>query len=175
MGIPLIWRLTMIMISKKLIYKLTLIIVFWNLIILLCVFLINKLNNAFILQMDKVLNFTNQVAYISFYCFLTIFIIFICAGFYRKDWFYIIKSVHLEWAVRNYFQSEIHLKIQVNLTKTDCCIVVQDFDTFEQEKTFNQIESAVRNKITKLLREYTLSAHFEYRNNAYCLEGVKIR
>ena len=51
----------MIMTSKKLIYKLTLVIVFWNLIILLCVVLINKLNNVFILQMDKVLNFMNQV------------------------------------------------------------------------------------------------------------------
>lgn len=174
MGIPLIWRLTMIMILKKLIYKLTLIIVFWNLIILLCVFLINKLNNAFILQMDKVLNFTNQVAYISFYCFLTIFIIFICAGFYRKDWFYIIKSVHFEWAVRNYFQSEIQIKINVNLTKNDCLIVIQDFETFEQEKTFAQIETAIRNKIAKLLRQYTLSSNFEYRDNQYCLEGIKI-
>lgn len=163
------------MILKKLIYKLTLVIVFWNLIILLCVVLTNKLNNVFILQMDKVLNFMNQVSHISFYGLITIFLIFVFIGINKKDWILIIKSVHVEWAVKNYFQSEIHLKIQVNLTKTDCCIVVQDFDTFEQEKTFNQIESAVRNKITKLLREYTLSAHFEYRNNAYCLEGIKIR
>ena len=174
MGIPLIWRLTMIMILKKLIYKLTLIIVFWNLIILLCVVLINKLNNALVLQMDKVLNFMNQVAYISFYCFLTIFILFICAGFYRKDWFYIIKSVHVEWALKNYFQSEIHLKINVNLTKNDCLIVIQDFETFEQEKIFAQIETAIRNKIAKLLRQYTLSSNFEYRDNQYCLEGIKI-
>ena len=165
----------MIMILKKLIYNLTLIIVFWNLIILLCVVLINKLNNALVLQMDKVLNFMNQVAYISFYCFLTIFILFICAGFYRKDWFYIIKSVHVEWALKNYFQSEIHLKINVNLTKNDCLIVIQDFETFEQEKTFAKIETAIRNKIAKLLRQYTLSSNFEYRDNQYCLEGVKIR
>ena len=161
---------------KKLIYKLTLVIVFWNLIILLCVFLINKLNNAFILQMDKILNFTNQVAYISFYCFLTIFILFVCAGFVHKDWFYIIKSVHVEWAVKNYFQSEIQqLKIKVNLTKDDCLIVIQDFEKFEQEKTFAQIETAVRNKIAKLLNSYTLSSNFEYCDNAYRLEGAKIR
>lgn len=165
----------MIMTLKKLIYKLIFVLIFWNFIIFLGLFLIYKLNNALSLQMDKILNFMNQVSHIDFYCLITIFILFICVGFVHRDWFYIIKSVHIEWAVMKYFQSEIHLKIQVNLTKTDCCIVIQDFDTFEQEKTFYQIESAVRNKITKLLREYTLSAHFEYRNNAYCLEGIKIR
>lgn len=165
----------MIMILKKLIYKLTLIIVFWNLIILLCVFLINKLNNAFILQMDKILNFMNQVEYISFYCLITIFLIFAFIGINKKDWILIIKAVHVEWALRHYFQSEIQIKINVNLTKNDCFIVIQDFETFEQEKTFVQIETAIRNKITKLLRQYTLSSNFEYCDNAYRLEGVKIR
>lgn len=165
----------MIMILKKLIYKLTLIIVFWNLIILLCVFLINKLNNAFILQMDKILNFMNQVAYISFYCLITIFLIFAFIGINKKDWILIIKAVHVEWALRHYFQSEIQIKINVNLTKNDCFIVIQDFETFEQEKTFVQIETAIRNKIAKLLRQYTLSSNFEYCDNAYRLEGVKIR
>lgn len=164
----------MIMTSKKLIYKLTLVIVFWNLIILLCVVLINKLNNVFILQMDKVLNFMNQVSHISFYGLITIFLIFVFIGINKKDWILIIKSVHTEWALKNYFQSEIHLKIKVNLTKNDCLIVIQDFETFEQEKTFAQIETAIRNKIAKLLKQYTLSANFEYRDNAYRLEGIKI-
>ena len=175
MVIPLIWLHIIIMTSKKWIYKILLVLIFWNFIIFLGLFLIYKLNNALILQMDKILNFMNQVAYISFYCFLTIFILFICAGFYRKDWFYIIKSVHIEWAVRNYFQSEIHLKIKMNLTKNDCFIVIKDFETFEQEKTFAQIEIAVRNKIAKLLRQYTLSPNFEYCDTVYRLEGVKIR
>ncbi len=165
----------MIMTSKKLIYKLTLVIVFWNLILLLCVVLINKLNNVFILQMDKVLNFMNQVSHISFYGLITIFLIFVFIGINKKDWILIIKSVHVEWALRNYFQSEIPLKIKVNLTKDDCFIVIQDFETFEQEKTFAQIEIAVRNKIAKLLRQYTLSPNFEYCDTVYRLEGVKIR
>lgn len=171
----LTWRHITTMTSKKWIYKLSLVLIFWNFIIFLGLFLIYKLNNALILQMDKILNFMNQVSYISFYCLITIFILFTCAGFYRKDWFYIIKSVHVEWALRNYFQSEIHLKIKVNLTKNDCLIVIQDFETFEQEKTFSQIERAIRNKIAKLLKQYTLSANFEYCDNAYHLEGVKIR
>ena len=54
---------------EKWIYKLSLVLIFWNFIIFLGLFLIYKLNNALILQMDKVLNFTNQVAYISFIVF----------------------------------------------------------------------------------------------------------
>lgn len=164
----------MITTLKKSVYKSILLLVCWNVILIFFLFLFNKLNTVLVLQMDNISNFIYQVSKNSFYCLLTIIIFFICTGFYRKDWLHIVKSVHVEWAVAKYFQSEIYLKIQVNLTKNDCFIVIQDFETFEQEKTFVQIETAVRNKFAKLLKEYTLSPNFEYRDNQYCLEGIKI-
>lgn len=163
------------MILKKFSYKFLLLAILFTLITTFLSISFQKINSVFNLQLFDIENIINSVSSISFYCLITIFLMFVFIGINKKDWILIIKAVHTECAVKNYFQSEIHLKIQVNLTKTDCCIVVQDFDTFEQEKTFTQIETAVRTKITKLLREYTLSAHFEYRNNAYCLEGIKIR
>lgn len=163
------------MILKRFSYKLLLLAILFTLITNFLSISFQKINSVFNLQLFDIENIINFVASSSFYCLITIFLIFVFIGINKKDWILIIKSVHVEWAVRNYFQSEIQLKIKVNLTKDDCFIVIQDFETFEQEKTFAQIEIAVRNKIAKLLRQYTLSPNFEYCDTVYRLEGVKIR
>lgn len=162
------------MILKKFSYKLLLLAILFTLITNFLSISFQKINSIFNLQLFDIENIINYVASSSFYCLIIIFLIFVFIGINKKDWILIIKAVHTEWAVKSYFQSEIHLKIKVNLTKNDCLIVIQDFETFEQEKIFAQIETAIRNKIAKLLRQYTLSSNFEYRDNQYCLEGIKI-
>lgn len=175
MVIPLILRQNTTMILKKFSYKLLLLAILFTLITNFLSISFQKINSIFNLQLFDIENIINYVASSSFYCLITIFLIFAFIGINKKDWILIIKAVHVEWALRHYFQSEIQIKINVNLTKNDCFIVIQDFETFEQEKTFVQIETAIRNKIAKLLRQYTLSSNFEYCDNAYRLEGVKIR